>query len=149
VGDRTLSDERRLAARTGALLLALATLAGLSAGLAVDGGAALSALVGVGLTAVLWGVSALLLVWAAERGKGAALGILVGGAAVRLGFYLVVLESLSQVAWVHRPSLAIATAVSLTVTLVAEMVWMTRLPRLFWVDAEASRPTALSHATRS
>jgi hypothetical protein len=149
VGERTHSDERRLAVRTGVLLLALATLAGLSAGIAVDGGAALSALVGVGLTAVLWGVSALLLVWAAERGKGAALGILVGGAAVRLGFYLVVLESLSQVAWVHRPSLAIATAVSLTVTLVAEMVWMTRLPRLFWVDAEASRPTALSHATRS
>jgi hypothetical protein len=149
VGERTHSDERRLAVRTGVLLLALATLAGLSAGIAIDGGAALSALVGVGLTAVLWGVSALLLVWAAERGKGAALGILVGGAAVRLGFYLVVLESLSQVAWVHRPSLAIATAVSLTVTLVAEMVWMTRLPRLFWVDAEASRPTALSHATRS
>jgi hypothetical protein len=149
VGERTHSDERRLATRTGALLLGLAVLAAATAGLAVGGGAALSALVGVGLTAVLWGVSALLLVWASGRGKAHALEILVGGACVRLGFYLVILEALSGVSWVHRPSLAIATAVSLAVTLVAEMVWMSRLPRLFWVDAEASRPTAITHATRS
>lgn len=149
MSERTRSDERRLAVRTGVLLLGLATVAAATAAVAVDGGAALSALVGVGLTSILWGVSALLLVWASGRGKAHALEILVGGACVRLGSYLVILEALSGVSWVHRPSLAIATAVSLAITLVAEMVWMSRLPRLFWVDAEASRPTAITHATRS
>jgi hypothetical protein len=143
------SDEARLAVRTAGLLLVLAVGAVAVAAPTLGTGAALSALVGVGLTAVLWGVSAALLVWAAGRGRDHALEILVGGAAVRLGFYLVVLDALSRLAWVHRPSLAVATAASLAVTLVAEMVWMTRLPRLFWVDAEAARPSVVSHATRS
>lgn len=142
-------DERRLAVWTGSLLAALAVVAVAVGGVLGGTPAALSALIGVGLTAVLFGVSVLLLAWAAERGKGAAIGLLTVGASFRLGFYFLVLEALALVAWIDRPSLAIATAVSLAITLLAELVWMSRMPRLFWIDTGAATAPASAHATRS
>jgi hypothetical protein len=142
-------DERRLAVWTGALLATLAVVAVAVGGAFGGTSAAVSALIGVGLTGVLFGVSVVLLAWAAERGKGAAVGLFAVGASFRLGFYLVVLEALSHVAWVDRRSLAVATAVSLAITLTAELVWMSRMPRLFWIDTGAVAAPGSSHATRS
>jgi hypothetical protein len=142
-------DERRLAVWTGSLLATLAVVAVAVGGALGGTPAALSALIGVGLTAVLFGVSVLLLAWAAERGKGAAIGLFTVGASFRLGFYLLALEALAFVAWIDRPSLAIATAVSLAITLLAELVWMSRMPRLFWIDTGAATAPASAHATRS
>lgn len=136
------SDERRLAGRILTLLGVLAAV-GTAVGAFVDGGGgALSALIGVGLTTLLFGMSVTILLWAAERGHGAAIGVLVSGAAVRVLMYMVVLDLLSTTTWVHRQTLAIATAVSLVVTFSAELFWLARMPRLFWIDLDAARPTA-------
>ncbi|MTV26949.1 hypothetical protein FTX61_16225 [Nitriliruptoraceae bacterium ZYF776] len=135
------SDERRLAGRLLALLGVLGAGAAGVGALVAGGGGALSAAIGVGLAALLFGMSAGLLVWAADRGHGAAIGVFVTGAAVRVVLYTIVLNVLAGTTWVHRPSLAIATGVALAVTLAAELVWLARMPRLFWVDPSAARPT--------
>jgi hypothetical protein len=143
------ADERRLASGAlkvlGALALPVAGLAFLASG--VPG--AVSALIGLALVLVLFGASALLLAWVAEHASASFLGVLVGGLLVRLGLYAATLMALSTVSWVHRQSLAGATALGVAVTLGYELVLLHRSPRLFWVDAAAARPSATSNATRS
>jgi hypothetical protein len=110
---------------------------------------AISALIGLGFVALLFGASALLLVWSVGRSAGSALGILLGGLFARLVLYAAALAGLSQLSWVHRPSLALATAAAFVVTLAYELVTLARSPQLFWIDADAGRPDAVGHATRS
>jgi ATP synthase protein I len=119
------------------------------AGWLVGAEGALGALVGIGLVAVLFGGSAAVLAFVAARRGGAGIGLLVGGAALRLPLYLAVLSALSDVPYVHGRSLAAAAAIAIAVTLAVELRLLARLPRLFWVDAAATRPSALAHDTRS
>lgn len=113
------------------------------------GGGAVSALIGLGLVLLLFGASAAALTWVAARRGGAGIGILAGGALLRLPLYLAVLFALSGVSWVHGRSLAAATAIAVAVTLATELRLLAKMPRLFWVDAEAARPTATGYETRS
>lgn len=142
-------DERRLA---GGALRVLAAISPLVAGVAwiVAGPAgAISALIGLALVLVLFGASALLLAWVAERAGTSFVGTLVGGAFLRLGLYAATLMGLSTVDAIHRPSLALATAVAVAVTLGYELYLLHNSPRLFWVDAAAAQPSVVSDATRS
>jgi hypothetical protein len=149
VADATGADERLLARGALSVLAVLALPAAATA--AVVGGlpAAASALIGLGFVLVLFGASALLLSWVAGRRPSTALAVLVGGVAGRLVLYAATLSALTQVAWIHRPSLALATGAAVAVTLAYELRVLSRTPRLFWVDAGAPRPSALTNATRS
>lgn len=115
----------------------------------VSPAAALSALIGLGFVLVLFGASAGLLTWVATHGAGSGIWILTGGMAVRVPLYILALTLLSRVPWVHGRSLAAATAIAIVVTLAAELRLIARTPRLFWVDATATRPSAPANDTRS
>jgi hypothetical protein len=149
MADPTLASALRLAARTWALLAVLAVLGATIGGVAFGAGAAWSAVVGVALAAVLFGVSVLLLVLTIWRSSDANLGLLIGGLGIRLASYLVILDATATTAWLHRETLAVSVAVALAVTMVAEFVWLARSPQLFNVDPEAGRPAVASTATRS
>ena len=146
--DRT-TDERRLASGAlralGMLTPPVVAVAAVGAGWAGSAGAA----AGLALVAVLFGGSAALLGWVGRRRPSRATGILLGGALGRLLFYVLALTALAQLDSLHRPSLAIATATAIGVTLAYELRLMSRMPRLFWVDARAGHPDAVPPATRS
>ncbi len=142
-------DERRLLRVAVGTLAVLAAPVALVAWLLAGPGAALSAMIGLGLVLLLFGASAAALAWVAARRGGAGIGILAGGALLRLPLYLIVLFALSGVSWVHGRSLAAATAIAVAVTLGTELRMLARTPRLFWVDAAAGRPTAPAFDTRS
>ncbi|MEX2503933.1 MAG: hypothetical protein WD378_03730 [Egicoccus sp.] len=110
--------------------------------------AGVSALIGVAFVAVLFGVSTAMLAWSARRSAGSALGMLAGAMVGRLILYAAALGALAQVDWVHRTSLALATAVAVALTLAYELRALSRMPRLFWIDADASQTAALE-TTRS
>lgn len=143
------SDERRLVRVAVGTVGALAAPVAGTAWLIAGPGAALSAIIGLGLVLLLFGASAAALAWVAARRGGAGIGVLAGGALLRLPLYLLVLFALSGVSWVHGRSLAAATAVAVAVTLGTELRMLARTPRLFWVDAAADRPTAPVLDTRS
>jgi hypothetical protein len=149
MSDRSGLDERQLA--VGAFralgLLAVPTV-GAAATLAGSAGA-LAALAGLSLVGILFGGSALLLRLVADRGPTAAMATLVSGVGVRLVAYAAVLTSLDGVAWVHRPSLAIATGIAVVVVLGYELRLLATMPRLFWIDPETDWPSAAANATRS
>lgn len=139
--DPALADATRLVTRTWALLLGLAATAAALGAVLVGPDAAISAAVGIGLVAVLFGVSALLLRHAIARdAAGGAVGLLVGGLGARVLVYLLVLEALAGTPWLHRPSLGLATGVGAVVSLTAELLWLHRSPHLFTVDPELRRP---------
>lgn len=138
-----------LAIRTLAVLALLAVPTALLAWSLAGPAAAVSALIGLGFVAVLFGASVLLLAWSVGRSAGSALGLLLGGAYTRLVFYAAALAGLSQLSWVHRPSLALATGAAFVVTLAYELVTLSRTPQLFWIDADAGQPDPVGHATRS
>jgi hypothetical protein len=146
-------DERRLAVGAARVLGLLAVPAGASGWLAAGPSGAAGALVGLGLVLVLFGASAWLLAWVAARRDDAGIGLLVAGAAARLVLYLATLVALSRVGWVHPPSLAVATAAAIAVTLAYELRLLARTPRLFWLDPAAapspSVPGASSTTSRS
>ncbi|GGI04029.1 hypothetical protein [Egicoccus halophilus] len=149
VADPTRASAWRLAVRTWRLLAVLAASAALVGGLTAGAPAAWSAVVGVALAAVLFGLSVLLLVWIVSRPSDASLGLLVGGLGIRLAAYLVILDAASGATWFHAEALAVAVAIALAVTMVAEFVWLTRSPQLFNVDPDARRLPTVSAATRS
>jgi hypothetical protein len=134
------TDERKLAAGALRVLALLAVPVGAVAWLAAGPAGAISAMVGLSLVLVLFGVSALLLAWGAGRGTDVSLGLLVGGAVGRLLLYMLTLSLLGQVAWIHRPSLALATVTAIALTLAYELRLLARSPRLFWLDT-AARPS--------
>lgn len=143
------SDERRLAVGAVQVLVVLAVpVAGVAALVAGSAGA-ISALIGLSFVFVLFGASAALLVWIAARRSNAAIGLLVLGAVVRLPLYFVALRLLERVSWIHGHSLAAATGLAVAVTLGYELRLMAKMPRLFWVDAAASQPSAATPDTRS
>lgn len=149
VTDRSAPDELALL-RAAVLALAVTAVPVVGiAGVLVGSEGALGALVGIGLVGVLFCGSAAVLAYVAGRQGGAGIGLLAGGAALRLPLYLGVLLALGEVPWVHGRSLAAATAIAIAVTLAVELRLLARLPRLFWVDAAAARPSALAHDTRS
>jgi hypothetical protein len=141
--------QRRLAIRTCAVLGLLAVPAAALGAALVGWQGAASATIGLGFVAVLFGVSALALARVADRRTSAGLVALLGGALGRIALYAVSLSLLTRVAWIHRPSLAITTGAAVAIVLALELRWLATTPRLFWIDAEASRPTAISHATGS
>lgn len=143
------ADERRLARGAVGVLAVLALPVCVVAGVMAGWPGAVSALLGLGFVLVLFGSSAVLLAWVAERHGGAGIGILVGGAICRVTFYFAALLALAQIPWVDRVSLALATGVAVAVTLAYELVLLARMPRLFWIDTGADRPLVGSHATRS
>jgi peptidoglycan/LPS O-acetylase OafA/YrhL len=143
------SPERRLARQTSAFLAALAVPVVGAAWWLVDAAAALSAAIGVGFVALLFGAAAWLLVWSVDRSPGRTVAILVGGVVVRLMLYAAALLGLSRLDWVHRPSLALATAAAVLIALTYEVRALKRAPELFWIDADAGRPTVVPHTTRS
>jgi hypothetical protein len=95
---------------------------------------AAGAAVGVGLALVAFAGAGLLAAWARRFGPGAWAGVVAGGVAGRIALYLVVLQALSGVAGLHRPSLALATFAATVVTLAYELRVVHRDPRFFWVD---------------
>lgn len=155
-GERGI-DERRLAVGAVKVLALLAPAAVALAGYAAGWAGAVSAFIGLLFVLVLFGASAALLTWVARRNPTRGMrgvGLLVGGALIRVPLYAAALLGLAQLSWVHRPSLALATLAAIAVTLGYELKLMAGLPRLFWLDTAASdgRPTAsttASHTTRS
>jgi hypothetical protein len=61
------------------------------------------------------------------------MAVLLGGFGLRLVVYLLALIALSGVERLHRPSLAVATAVAFVGTLAVEMRQVTRSPQLLWL----------------
>lgn len=141
--------ELRLAAQALVLLGLLAVpVAAVAAALEGRDGA-LGAVAGLGLVAVLFGVSGAAQGLAARRGQSAVLAVAAIGLGLRLALYLVVLQVLAGVTTLHRPSLAIATALGFVVTLFYEMRLISRTPELFWVElGDSDRRTAHPRAAR-
>lgn len=124
-----LALARRAGAALGLVAVPVLTVAVLAAGTPGLAGA----LVGLALVGVLFGAAALLHAWAARLRPTTQLAVLAAGLGARLLVYLVVVESLRGVDGLHRPSLAVATAVSLVVTLACELWLVSRTPAFFWV----------------
>lgn len=143
-----VSDERRLAVGAVRTLALLAVPVVGVAGFVAGAPGVTGALIGLGFVLLLFGASAMLLLWAAARGN-SGIAVLTAGAAVRLPLYFLVLRLLDGVTWIHGRSLAAATGIAVAVTLAYELRLMATMPRLFWVDAAADRPSAATNDTRS
>jgi hypothetical protein len=65
-----------------------------------------------------------------------------GGVGVRLMIYAAVLTALDGTDLVHRPSLAVATVVTLIITLAGEIAVLSRTPSLFRLQVPSTAPTA-------
>jgi hypothetical protein len=140
--DLPVSDgaaERRLAVRALILLAVLAVPATAVAGALQGAAGAFGALAGVGLVALLFGGGGLVQSVAVRRGATEMGAVLMAGLGARLLGYLVALVALSQVATLHRPSLALATALGVVVATYYEMRLISRTPQLFWVQARPQR----------
>lgn len=149
VDDVAAADTRRLAYRTFAMLGVVAVPVAVVGWLVAGLPGALSALVGVAFVAILFGGSALLLAVVLRHRPRWAAGVLIGGAFARMVFYAAVLLGLTQVSWVHRPSVAVATAVATAITLGYEMRALSRMPRLYHLDPDARVTQPVPSATRS
>jgi hypothetical protein len=116
--------------------------------------AALSAAIGVGFVALMFGGSAAILARVARSqspfltGSGGVMA-LAAAAMIRLPVYLLALWGLSRVAWIHPRSLALAVVIGIVVTLVFELRLVSALPRLFWIDTSVARPTVPATDSRS
>jgi hypothetical protein len=127
---RALASSRRLLRVT---LVALAVLMSVAipAGWLIAGpGGAGSAALGVALIGVLFG-GGLLGLDRAARGTGPAtggLGPIVAAFSLRLVVYALAFALVSRAAWVHGPSLALATAASLACMLAVELRAVAREP---------------------
>lgn len=104
---------------------------------------ALSAAIGAAVVIGMFVMAGALMSYAARIGPAALMGAVLGGYLVRLLIYAGLIVLLRPVAWLHGPSLAIATAVLLVAVLVWEVRAVSRMPHTLWVDASAaSRPSA-------
>lgn len=146
-GGRT---ELRLAGRAVVVLAVLAVpvlgVAALANGRAGLAGAA----AGLALVGVLFGAAGLAQGLAARRSSAAVAAAVALGVGVRLALYLAALDVLGRVAGLHRPSLAIATAVGFVVTLYYEMRLIASAPEMLWLETERGRhPTGRRSAPRA
>lgn len=98
-------------------------------------GGALGAATGMLFVLALFGLSGLALTILSEQSPTTVVAVSLGGVLVRLLAYPVALALLAPVEALHRPSLAVATAVAFVATLTYEMRVMSRTPGLFWLDA--------------
>jgi hypothetical protein len=137
VGERTVSGEELRARRAVAsaqrllrvtlvalsLLLVIAASIGL---LSAGPGGAASAALGVALTGVLFGGGLLGLRQAS--GRRASMGPIMAALTLRLLVYASAFALISRAAWMHGPSLALATAASIAVMLAVELAAVAREP---------------------
>jgi hypothetical protein len=139
------ADERTLA-RAAMLVLAAVSIPAVAIAYLVAGWqGAVSAALGLGFVLLLWGGSTVLLVRLA-RERRAGIVQLVLGSVARLVLYATALFLLSRVDWVHARSLAAATGLAIAVTLTVELLLMSRMPRLFWIDPAARPSTVVADA---
>jgi hypothetical protein len=127
---RALASSRRLLRITLVTLVALLTVAVPAGWWAAGAGGAGSAALGVGLIGVLFGGGILGLDRAA-RGRSPAtggLGAILAAFSLRLVVYALAFALVSRAAWVHGPSLALATAASLACMLAVELRAVAREP---------------------
>lgn len=100
-------------------------------------GGALGAAAGIVGVLVLFGLTGVLLVpFRAER-PAVVVGVSLAGVGLRVAAYGVGLALLAGVDGLHRPSLAVATAVAFTATLAYEIRVITTTPGFFWVRPDA------------
>ena len=112
-----------MTALTLVLLLVAATASG---ELLIGRGGAMSAALGVGLTAVLFGGGLLSLHRTSNGSR--SFGPVAAAFAVRIVLYASALALVTRAEWVHGPSLAYATAASIAVMLAVELVAVAREP---------------------
>lgn len=119
-------------ARVGILLGAVLVPTAAVTGLVLRGtqGAA-GAAVGAGMVPAMLVASVALQVWAARRGALAIGAAAYAGLGLRLGGHLLVLAAVWSL--VDPASLIVAVAVSLVLTLGAELRYAARTPQLFWL----------------
>jgi hypothetical protein len=129
----------RLARQALLVLVALAVPTLLAAGALRGRPGVTGAAAGLALVGVLFGVAGLAQALAARRSPSALIAVVLTGLAFRLVIYLAALQALGSLPALHRPSLALATAFGLVVTLTYEMRLVSRTPELFWVDAGGDR----------
>lgn len=108
--------------------------------LAAGTSGAIGAGIAVAVVAGMYLMSGALLSFAARLGPGALMGAALGGFALRLMIYALLVVLLSPVEAIHGESLAISAAVLLVLTLVWEARTAATTSHLFWVDAGAARP---------
>jgi hypothetical protein len=131
--------EARLAVRAlrSLALLAIPVVAAAAALQGLPG--ALGAAAGLALVGVLFGGGGLVQALAVRRGVEQMGAVMLGGLGARLLAYVVALMALEGIAALHRPSLALATAVGLVWATIYEMRLISRTPELFWVQAVPGR----------
>lgn len=146
---RERTDEGRLV--TGGLgALAALALPVLAVAALLGGRASVAgALAGLLLVGMLVGGSAGLLRLVKGRSPATAVTTLVMGFVGRLLAYAVVLAVLGRIGGLDPTALALTAALGVVVALAYEVRLLSRLPRLFWIDADRERPRAVSNATRS
>lgn len=91
---------------------------------------------GLGLAAVLFGVSGLCYVWSGRCAGRDAVRVMVAGLSARIVGYLAGFAALTGVDSLHRPSLAAAAAAGLAVGLTCELRLLHRTPQLYWVRTD-------------
>lgn len=123
---RAAASTRRLARITVVTLLILLGAAAALGSAVVGPDGARSAVIGVGLTAVLFGGGLLSLVRTA--GGSRSFTPVLAAFSLRLVLYAAALALVTRAEWVHGPSLALATAASIAVTLAVELVALSREP---------------------
>jgi hypothetical protein len=123
---RAAAATRRLALVTAVTLLVLLLGAALVGWRAVGRDGALSAVLGVGLTGVLFGGGLLSLHRTAAGSRSFA--PVAAAFALRIVLYASALALVTRAEWVHGPSLASATAASIAVMLAVELVAISREP---------------------
>src|SRR5687768_9124228 len=96
---------------------------------------ALSAATGAAIVMGMFVMAGALMSYAARISPAALMAAVLGGYVVRLMIYAGLIVLLRPLAWVHGPSLAIATAVLLVAVLVWEVRAVSRMPNTLWVDA--------------
>lgn len=108
----------------------------------------LSAAIAIALVAGMYLMSGALLSYAAKFGPEALMAAALGGFALRLAIYGLLLVLLTPVEAIHGPTLAVTAAVLIVATLVYEARMVSKIPNLYWVDASAARRTVRPSAHR-
>jgi hypothetical protein len=108
--------------------------------LAAGRGGLLGAGIAVALVAGMFAMSASLLSFAARLGPSALMAAALGGFALRLMIYALLIVLLRPVEAIHGPTLAVSAAVLLVATLTWEARYVSRTPGFFWVDASTPAP---------
>ena len=134
--------ELRIARSATAMVLGLGAGALVVAGLLAGWGGVLGAAIATALIAAMFLSSAALLDRAARISPTAMMAAALGGFALRLLGYALLIVLLRPVEAIHGPSLAVTAAVLLVASLAWEARHVSRSPGFFVVDASAGRPNA-------